>query len=75
MDAHVSVCNSTLHLIIIKGGWCGLVYTRRGVCVARFVTTGKFEDLNCGTSNGMGSTLFMHISLKAVCSFAYTNVI
>ena len=34
-----------------------------------FRWTGKFEDLNSGTGNGMGSTLFMHVLLRSCAAF------
>ena len=48
---------------------CSTIYTRRGVFVARFDVTGKFEDLKAGTGNGMGSTLFMHRLLRGGAAF------
>ena len=36
------------------------IYIRRGVFVARFDRSGKFEDLKAGTGNSEGSTLLVY---------------
>jgi len=43
------------------------IYIRRGVFVARFDVTGKFEDLSCGTGNSEGSTLLVHETSVSAC--------
>ena len=37
-----------------------IIYIRRGVFVARFDRSGKFEDLKAGTGNSEGSTLLVY---------------
>ena len=44
-----------------------IIYIRRGVFVARFDVTGKFEDLSCGTGNSEGSTLLVHETSVSAC--------
>ena len=43
------------------------IYIRRGVFVARFDVTGKFEDLSCGTGNSEGSTLLVYETSVSAC--------
>ena len=43
------------------------IYIRRGVFVARFDVTGKFEDLKAGTGNSEGSTLLVHETSVSAC--------
>ena len=43
------------------------IYIRRGVFVARFDRSGKFEDLKAGTGNSEGSTLLVHETSVSAC--------
>ena len=43
------------------------IYIRRGVFVARFDRSGKFEDLKAGTGNSEGSTLLMYETSVSAC--------
>ena len=44
-----------------------IIYIRRGVFVARFDRSGKFEDLKAGTGNSEGSTLLVHETSVSAC--------
>ena len=44
-----------------------IIYIRRGVFVARFDRSGKFEDLKAGTGNSEGSTLLVYETSVSAC--------